>query len=1337
MVNNLLTILASLSLEDLASNFQIKWIMYGVDIMILLGIVLAFLVGFIKGHAKAMHHLIVATTAAVIFLFTFGPIAKLILNATIPNTLLPTVLDFVGIPLDSGEVTNTIQLIINYKAKTLALDSSITMGEETLSIVSDISYVIVRLVVYIVGLILLFLLRLVIRFVFFIIRAILGIELKKVHKNRLLGGLCSVGKFAVYFILVYLPIFGLLTFTRNIAQEVYNNKDYIMSIDQNQPEVINDEVKLLSTETSEIDEAVVYLEQYIDAVDSSLTKKIILDPLSVVIKDKNNLSIEERYLSSILSFKSSQGRIELIKEVKLYTNAISAVLKISNLFDTTGQLDLSVLSESDIDAIARVVSDSSLIRYGIPALLEIASNNISEGEQQLVDILIKLKDIDFKEEFNTLGSIISGFATYKDIQIDINNINDLITNRNAINYLKYVCERIFDLKIVTKVGLPYAMQYAENKVKSDKELSKLNIDFEAIKSIDFEKEGKSLVGFVFVCYDVFAELLSDLPDEVQEDITLTSNYYKDILSNPKLPSHIKTIFSEINKIELVKNIVLPLGLEVFITSLENQEAYSDLHDEFTELRKVELSSSITQIGDFLATTLESIQKLGVIVDDEIDPNTIIKNSAFPEEIEKVIKSIANVQALSDHILPLVIKVSLKKLQENETFKDIDAYDALKDVVWKNELNSIASFAKVLAVSYQKLDLDFDKGIDYKELLKSDKLVQVVKDISNSVLTINFICKDILPIAAEVLIANLESKPEFANINVSNILKDVNWKTELEALIDVACDLISAIQNTGYELGKEYKVDEILRLPNLSSEISNIVDSVTNVPLVRDKIINIVFDALINKLEDKYGVEEFGLNFEELRSTVWKDEISSLSQVLICAIDSYNTLDIDVEDWTKVLDNPELESCVNDIMDKVLSSNLVKDHLMSAVSYYLSDFISKTQESIPLDIEVLIELTDKDSIVELLDNNTDKIISILKDIKSLGLLGKESSTFDLNNKTTQTVIIKMVKTIFSISVVEGKEEAILDSLLNTLSLKDTLLSVGITLHYDEVTNWNSEIDIITSLFSEILSLTDSLDSFDFATILSETDSSKKETVVRIVDYLSKGKLFGDSIFDMINNLVVNMSSDYDLSLTEEDKQAIKLNTWKKEIETIFEIIELKDQLEGIDRIEHLDAELVRDLMVTASQSVIASKVLGTILNEALGDAVAFDLRSQNAMSTCADTVYNAIKLSQIVANPETIDLSNPEDISKIVSSVEGLASNEEVVELANDFINEVLVDDGEEPLTLTQEQIASASETIQKVLDERAGSIDPNDFSYEDLPSDVKDELNESDLAQLILGFLMP
>lgn len=1142
-------------LDSFTSSFKMSYVFLGLDVLIILSIVISFLIGLSKGLPKAMNNFIITCCATILFLVLLTPVSKLILGISLPSGVYQTLIDNLNIASEYIVEGTSIKSLISSFLNSTISSSGGTLGENSLELISSFSIVVVKLVLYLLAFILIPLTKLFIRIIFSIIRAILGIKLKELPKLRLFGGIVNACKYVFFFTVFFLPLFGLMSFTTRLANDLVSAQSSLEESSSQDDEQLQQSLELLN--------------EFSDAYSTSLTKKVALNSLSLVFKTKSGLSLEERYLSEILSADTEYGKVSLLNEYASISKVLPVALRLysSGVFDDSSNtssveplspyvllsseepskeasrvIDFNTFTDSEIEAIGSIFKDSVLLRVAIPIGLDIALSNSNELDEQTKDILTKLNSVNFDNELTVIGEMLEGFKDYKNFQLNLNDdpVN-LLNNNNLINYAQYLCEKVFDLQIVTDVLLPFGIEKLDSKLKTDEKYQELDIDLSSFKTVDWKLEGKSIVGFVFIAYNQYNGFMNDIDAKIN---TIDFSEYKSaIINNEMLPTRIRTIFTELNKITILKDSLIPIGTKILSNKLKESKDAAKYIEEIDALSKADFSDAIVQIGEFLAITLENVQKLKIDFNESVDFEALLKNDELPKALDNVITSLLDIDVLSESLLPLVMNV------------------------------------------------------------------------------------------------------------------------------------------------------------------------------------------LVSKLEVQESIQDFNFNFDKLRETTWKDEVLQIKNILVEVAKAYDTLNFNKDEWKNILSHEKLSTSVKSIMDQVVKSKLIKEEIIPCLANKLNAVIDEKGDSLPIDAQLLKEICSKDSILILLQDDLETVILVLQNLNSLGVFEGESE-LDYSNPTTQEALIDVVEAFFTLNAIDGKQKLVIDSIFNTLSLNSFFEDLGLTYDLDLVTDWDNEIAQIIKIFRGVFVITTDTSSFDEINLLSISDPSKREAIGSILSAISDCEMFGDSEFDLIESLTADLDPDYQVVFTAQDKIDIKANTWEKEVDVIFTILDRAESVENVDKIVDLNADDVYDFMLTASEGVIASKILGTLLKSVLAESVEFDLTSRDSMRDNALAVKNAIVLSQVMAAPEDLDYSNPEDVSLVVDAIEGLIETTDTA-LVNEMINVLMPDENFE---LDKEQITQAANVVEMVLNQ---SSQEEEFSLDDLSEEQKQMVENSEFAKAILDYLFP
>ena len=304
----------------------------------------------------------------------------------------------------------------------------------------------------------------------------------------------------------------------------------------------------------------------------------------------------------------------------------------------------------------------------------------------------------------------------------------------------------------------------------------------------------------------------------------------------------------------------------------------------------------------------------------------------------------------------------------------------------------------------------------------------------------------------------------------------------------------------------------------------------------------------------------------------------------------------------------------------------------------------------------------------------------------------------------------------------------------INIEPVLEQYDITLDYENVENWDKEVDYICTIFKNTMTLTGDLEGFDLTTLLTKISTEdEKNRIAEIVEAIGYSDLFGDSIYTIIDTVSKEIDSTIEINFTNEEKNTIEnINGWKFEALHILELVEKIDHIDfGVDY-EHLNADEIKDIMMYCSESVVSTKLFGSILNNVFSGVVHQDFTNQDAMRSSADLIYNAIKVASIVQN-DSIDLTDPTVTNELIESIESIATSEENLELTNQLINDIV--GNETHVDYTKEEIIEAAEVVESIITQYQDATDQDNFDLDNLSEEDKEMIENSEIAKAILDAL--
>ena len=1071
------------------------------DILVAVGLVSSIIFGLIRGMDKMIHRLIVLLIPVLLFLIFLGPITKTISSTKIKISSIPSFIQTEEMTkgLDENGEYSIEEISENFIINQLYKGDEEMEDSKAAELVSRATGAIIKIVTYVLFIIILQFIELILIILFAILRKIFGLKLKR--RLNFVGGILGIAKYAVIFVLIYLPIYGSLALVDTIAMDAVEYKEELnMSADT---------VNTIHT--------------FDQAVNKSIVRSVVIKPATSLFSKDKNISIDAQYFGNALSFKMDDGtEVKFLTEYSNIKEVLPTALKISKMVKTgNGIVKLSDFLPQDIDNLANVFSNSNLLAVALPALAEVAIYN-SESAKGLMSAF---KTIDWSAELKTLGDAILTIKKHLDVEIDTTNVNSILTSNSMIDLADDLIHGLLKMQLIRKVAVPFGVNTLLDEMAKKEEYQEYNIDYDALKNIDWPGTIDSLVDFVFEAYRAYIDLGLE-PGTTDLNV---------ILNNPKV------------------------------------------------------KEAINQILDSLA------EKTGPIIDE---------------------------------IVPTLMEILTARLKENEDFKNANIdFDAIKNINWSEEIPLLKNALISVVDAYQELELSTDK-FDFKELMEN---------------------------------------PKFPNA------------------------------------------------------LDNVVSALLNTTITKELLVPYAMNTLINMMEANDGFKDFNLDYDKLRSYDYEVEITAIKDTFIEVIKGYQGVHFDKDNWTAILDNPDLETYVNNIVDKALTSNILKNDFLPKLANKIQALIADKEG-----LDVIKDLLTEDSIENLLRNDVAKIINILKDINNLGML-KGDSTPDYTDSTVQDTLIDLVQSIFTLSIVDGKQGDVFNNLISMTGLNDNLADIGVVIDTTKVTDWDHEINTLCNLIRSVMKLGGDPNALDFSTLFDdELEDEKKNNIINLIECFAESESMGDSIFTMVNNMLAGFDEDYRVVFTDADKLAIKNETgWHKEIETLLDLFKDVKEIDGETDYANLDTDKVTSIINKASESVIASKIVGKVLMNMFGDSIDHDFTTRDGLSSGLSIITNAITISRL-ANSDALD--DPANMSQVTDSIRNMASDENI-SLVNDFLGDILDDPD---ANYSKDQINESADLIDEVYSAYEASGDKENFSLDDLPPETLNDIEDNPLAKELL-----
>ena len=886
---------------------------------------------------------------------------------------------------------------------------------------------------------------------------------------------------------------------------------------------------------------------------------------------------------------------------------------------------------------------------------------------------------------------------------NINEIVNLIEEQDIVTITNYIAN-----SNVIKIAYPVAMNYL-NSIEDTLELG-VDIDFEELAKIEINKDLEKLQPF-------FTTLLNCAKKLDLENIDVWM-----ILENKVVVEEALDAVNIILNLDITDKLILKLGTEL-------------LNDILEENNLSTLSNLITNdyIKNMFITDIKSIYNAYLL----LDANGII--DYILEETEEDFVVTEQLKDDLKEVVNLILNLELIKNQEKKIIEavliftevDEEIYDGIFDeeIDWTKEVDSVGEIITTLIETALSLDLEslkFENTTDYLALLESDVIVNGVSEILNIALNMQLAEKYVLPLLVEYIEEFLET----SELEEFNGIIDAEYIEE--HLVDDINQLVDA-----YSILKETKLleyfleeKELEFTENTKEQLLEAFGKIVDLKLIKGNEKQLIAYAV------SFVGDDFEIDFEQMleEDINWSSEIHILLEVVVDVFEFIVTCDFDLENIENLIQNEKFTIMFPNLVDKIFTLEIAEEYLAPVIIKTLNDLL------IEMGFEQFADYITVDYLKENLSTDLTNVIEIFNSLKELGLEDMLSGEISISiNEEDKEKFKKVIVDLLSLKIIDGHQSELIIMLCDTCGLNSFI-------SYEEEdfenVDWNVETENFANVVMALLNVTN-LDNLDENILETENLDETSEQLGDLFDALIKCAITKKIAFELIDNLISNIG--YDIDLTEDDKLAIEQNTGKVEVNALMSVA--KDALELFSSDDEttdysaLNGEDITKLMLDASEGVIASKVMGTILNEVLGEngldimpvdpetgENLYNFTNQNVLREQAVNIGNCVDL---VNKLQSFDPENIDSITDIAASLEALGNTEGDNNIVEDLLSEFLPTDSIEiPEDIDWSEEASIVEDVLNLYKETE-----NKDEFEITDSELNERIEESGFAEIILDFL--
>ena len=857
---------------------------------------------------------------------------------------------------------------------------------------------------------------------------------------------------------------------------------------------------------------------------------------------------------------------------------------------------------------------------------------------------------------------------------------------------------------IIKIAYPVAMHYLD----ANEEMLELDvdIDFNELAEIEIHNDLKKLEPF-------FISVL-----HCAKQIDLDDLDVWEVLENKAVVEEALDAVNIILNLEITDKLVLKVGTKYLNDLLveNNLEHLVDLiNDDYLKNK--------------LITDAKSVYNAYLLLDDSGIIDYFLEEDVEEFEITEQVKN-----DLKDFV-EIIFDLELIKNQEKKIVQTIfvftdfepEFYEEMfnEEIDWAKEVDRVGEILTVLIETALSIDLELLKSetpLDYLQLLESTEFVDGISEILNIALTMQLSEKYILPLAVEYI----EDFFDSSDLEEFKGLLDVEYiEFDLVSDINQLVDVYKIIKST--KLIEYFTGDAELEFSvEVKNDLEEAFDKLIELELIKGNE-KILVAYIVSLFKDEVDIDLNAMLEEEID---WSLELHTLVNVVIDVFDFVITCDFDKNDIGNIIQNDQFAELFPPLVEKVFTLQISEKYIAPIIIDTLTDLLAEIgfeKFANYVTVEYLKEDLSKDlvSIIDLYD--------MFIDLGFEDIMNGELK-IELGEDKEEQFRLAITK-LLNLHIIDNHESELILLLCDTCGL-DSFID------YDDESFINVDWDVETEKFVDVLIAilhVSSIENFDQNYLELDNFEETSEQLSELFDALVKCSITKPFAFELIDNLIGSIG--YDIELTEEDKVAIEQNTGKVEFDALTSVAKDALDLFSDNDYSSLKGETITELMLDASEGVIASKVMGTILNEILSEdgldimpkdsetgEKLYDFTVQKTLEEQAKNIGNCIDL---VNNLQSFDPDDVDSISNIVSSLESLNDLEGEKNIVEDLLTEFLPTDNIEISDdVNWSEEASIVEDVMNLYKE---SDNKDEFEITD--SELLDRVEGSEFAEIILDYL--
>lgn len=578
----------------------------------------------------------------------------------------------------------------------------------------------------------------------------------------------------------------------------------------------------------------------------------------------------------------------------------------------------------------------------------------------------------------------------------------------------------------------------------------------------------------------------------------------------------------------------------------------------------------------------------------------------------------------------------------------------------------------------------------------------------------------------------------------------DWINEIYIQTYLAKDVKEIVE--AYQLLKETKVLDYIRkvegtytfTEELKTQLQQAKRHILSVYLLKDNYPSIL-EKMANQIQKSFDVSEYGINIDAFikEEVDWSKETEILLDICIDAYELVLTCPFDRNDLSKLLENEHTPGIIQTIVEDLNRSTL-------SITYYLPAVIQMLQQATRnSEFAAIVDLIQVEYLQQDFSTDVESFFTAYRIAQEIRLKdhfdANQAYQLDLTDEKVKAQVEQMLDCLLSLQLLQKNEQQLVQLFLDLSGMNQYISYVAPS----TPTDWNEEQPLFKQVLFDIIDLSTDLSFLeqDISTLDNALDIAQK--VGGFFDDMYVSHIMNPYTFTLLDCLL--QQTGFTVTLTPQEKETMLQHTMVQELGVLVRVLEssknifLKDALTGQVQTSAIQGGAVEQIMRQSSTSILASKVVGQLLNDALGEKgmhilpidditqqPKYDFTHPESLQMYAKTIGHMIDIAQAIQDTDKHHITD-ENIQRLSTAFSALNQIENNTTLTQDMLSQLVGNEGleiDEHVDWTKEAttLTEALTTYQEAISQQ------EEFNIQDYP-ELATQVEESAVITAVLTYL--